>query len=47
MYLVQSNFRMSDRLKSLFRCTQVRIKKCRKEYDWSMRLIYDPRGWQE
>jgi hypothetical protein len=22
----------------------VRIKVCRKDYDWSMRLVYDPKG---
>jgi hypothetical protein len=35
---------MGDRPGSFSRCTQVRTKMCRKDYDWSVRLVYDPRG---
>jgi hypothetical protein len=35
---------MGDRPKSFSECAQVRIKVCRKEYDWSVSLVYDPRG---
>jgi hypothetical protein len=41
--LTQSNFSIDDRLKILFGCAQVRIKVCRKENDWSVGLVYDPR----
>jgi hypothetical protein len=34
---------MGDRLKSLSRYTQVRIKMCKKGECWSMRLVYDHR----
>jgi hypothetical protein len=35
---------MSDRPRSLSRCTQVRTKVCRKDYGWFVRLVYNPRG---
>jgi hypothetical protein len=35
---------MGDRPENLSGCTRVRTKLCRKEYDWSMGLVYDPRG---
>jgi hypothetical protein len=35
---------MGDRLRSFPRCAQVRIKVHRKDYGWSVRLVYDPRG---
>jgi hypothetical protein len=42
--LTQSNFRIGDRPGSLLGYTQVRIKICRKDYDWSVGLVYDSRG---
>jgi hypothetical protein len=41
--LAQSNFRIGDRSESLPGCAQVRTKVCRKEYGWSVGLVYDPR----
>jgi hypothetical protein len=35
---------MGDRPGNLSGCTRVRTKLCRKEYDWSIGLVYDPRG---
>jgi hypothetical protein len=35
---------MGDRSGSFSGCAQVRIKVCRKDYDWSVGLVYDPRG---
>jgi hypothetical protein len=34
---------MSDRLKSLSECAQIRTKVCRKYQCWFVRLVYDPR----
>jgi hypothetical protein len=35
---------MSDRPGSFSGCAQVRTKVCRKDYGWSVGLVYDPRG---
>jgi hypothetical protein len=35
---------MGDRPESLPGCAQVRTKVCRKDYGWSVGLVYDPRG---
>jgi hypothetical protein len=35
---------MDDRPGSLPGCAQVRTKVYRKEYGWSVGLVYDPRG---
>jgi hypothetical protein len=35
---------MGDRPESFPRCAQVRTKVHRKDYSWSVRLVYDPRG---
>jgi hypothetical protein len=35
---------MGDRPKSFLGCAQVRTKVHRKEYDWSVGLVYDTRG---
>jgi hypothetical protein len=35
---------MGDRPGSFLGCAQVRTKVCRKDYGWSMGLVYDPRG---
>jgi hypothetical protein len=34
---------MGDRSGSFPGCTQVRIKVCRKDYGWSVGLVYDPK----
>jgi hypothetical protein len=34
---------MSDRPENFLRCARVRIKMCRKDYDWSVGLVYNPR----
>jgi hypothetical protein len=34
---------MGDQPKSLPGCAQVRTKVCRKDYDWSVGLVYDLR----
>jgi hypothetical protein len=35
---------MGDQPESFPGCAQVRRKVCRKDYGWSMGLVYDPRG---
>jgi hypothetical protein len=35
---------MGDRPGSFPGCAQVRTKICRKDYGWSVGLVYDPRG---
>jgi hypothetical protein len=35
---------MGDRLGSFPGCAQVRTKVYRKDYGWSVRLVYDPKG---
>jgi hypothetical protein len=35
---------MGDRPESFFECAQVRIKVYRKDYGWSVGLVYNPRG---
>jgi hypothetical protein len=35
---------MGDRPGSFPRCAEVRTKVCRKDYGWSVGLVYDPRG---
>jgi hypothetical protein len=35
---------MGDRPKSLPGCAQVRTKVCRKDFGWSVGLVYDPTG---
>jgi hypothetical protein len=35
---------MGDRPESFPGCAQVRTKVCRKDYGWSVGLVYDPRG---
>jgi hypothetical protein len=35
---------MGDRPGSFPGCAQVRIKMCRKDYGWYVRLVYDPTG---
>jgi hypothetical protein len=35
---------MGDRPRSFPGCAQVRTKVHRKDYSWSVRLVYDPRG---
>jgi hypothetical protein len=35
---------MGDQLGSFPECAQVRTKVCRKDYGWSVGLVYDPRG---
>jgi hypothetical protein len=39
--LVQSNFRMGNRSESFSECAQVRTKMHRKDWAWSVRLVYD------
>jgi hypothetical protein len=34
---------MSDRSGSFPKCAQVRTKVCRKDYGWSVGLVYDPK----
>jgi hypothetical protein len=38
---------MGDQPRSFSGCAQVRTKVCRKDYGWSVRLVYDPRGLPE
>jgi hypothetical protein len=35
---------MGDRSGSFLRCAQVRTKVYKKDYDWSVGLVYDPKG---
>jgi hypothetical protein len=32
---------MGDRSRSLLGCTQIKIKVCKKDYNWYVRLVYD------